>query len=161
MASDSPTIRRAAATDVDPIARIWRVGWIDGHAGHVPPELVQHRDAEQFAPRAQQRLDRTWVAESGDEVVGFLVIVDDEVEQIYVDASARGTATASLLLHTGETVIRKAGYEQAWLAVVAGNARARSFYARQGWRDAGAFSYLAETEGGPLPVPCQRYEVDL
>ncbi len=66
-----------------------------------------------------------------------------------------------MLLRTGEAVIRDTGYEQAWLAVVAGNARARAFYARQGWRDAGPFTYMAETAAGPMAVPCHRYEVDL
>jgi hypothetical protein len=45
-----------------------------------------------------------------------------------------------------------------WLAVVAGNARARRFYERNGWRDAGAIDYAAEIRGGTLPVPCRRYE---
>jgi GNAT superfamily N-acetyltransferase len=161
MASAPPAIRPAVPGDVDAIARIWHTGWIDGHDGHVPAQLVAHRDAAQFGPRARQRLESTRVAEVGGAVVGFVVVVDDEVEQIYVDASARGTGTASLLLRTGEDAVRNAGHQLAWLAVVAGNARARAFYGREGWRDAGAFSYLAETEAGPLPVPCQRYEVDL
>ena len=74
---------------------------------------------------------------------------------------ARGTGVASLLLHHGEAEIRTGGYALAWLAVVAGNQRARTFYAREGWRDAGPFDYLAETESGPFLVPCHRYEVDL
>jgi hypothetical protein len=30
-----------------------------------------------------------------------------------------------------------------------------------GWRDAGPFVYMAETEDGPFAVPSHRYEIDL
>ena len=102
-----------------------------------------------------------WVAESRGQPVGFVVVKGDEVEQIYVDRTARGTGVAARLLRMAEAEIRRAGHRHAWLAVVAGNQRARAFYARLGWRDAGPFSYLAETEIGPLAVPSHRYEIDL
>jgi len=102
-----------------------------------------------------------WVAESRGETLGFVVVKGDEVEQIYVDRRARGTGLAAKLLRKAEAEIRSAGHRRAWLAVVAGNQRARSFYSRLGWRDAGPMSYLAETEVGPLAVPTHRYEIDL
>jgi len=154
-------VRRAGAHDVDAIARIWHVGWGDGHVGHVPPELVRHRSEEQFAVRARQRLECTWVAELRDQIVGFVVVKDDEVEQIYVDRTARGKGVAATLLHKAEAEIRGAGHRRGWLAVVAGNQRARSFYSRLGWRDAGAIMYAAETAVGPFAVPSHRYEIDL
>ncbi len=70
---------------------------------------------------------------------------DDEVEQVYVDASARGSGTAATLLDRGEEIVA-ATYDRAWLAVVAGNVRARRFYERRGWVDAGPFDYSAETD---------------
>jgi GNAT superfamily N-acetyltransferase len=154
-------VRKATPEDVSDIARIWHVGWGDGHIGNVPPELVQHRHAEQFVTRAAQRLDITWVAESDKHVIGFVVVKGDEVEQLYVDRLVRGTGAAATLLHKAEAEIRSAGHQQAWLAVVPGNQRARSFYTRLGWRDTGSLSYDAETEAGPLTIPVQRYERDL
>jgi hypothetical protein len=65
------------------------------------------------------------------------------------------------LLAVAVQEIRRAGHDRAWLAVVAGNARARAFYARQGWTDGGPFSYLADTEHGPMAVPAHRYVIDL
>jgi GNAT superfamily N-acetyltransferase len=159
--AESYFVRKATAHDVGAIARIWHIGWADGHLGHVPPELVKYRHQEQFVSRAGDRLECTWVAESNGEPVGFVVVKGDEVEQIYVDRSARGTGVAAVLLHKGEAEIRDAGHRHAWLAVVAGNQRARSFYSRLGWRDTGPMSYLAETEVGPLAIPCHRYEIDL
>jgi len=160
-AAEPYVIRRATSDDVGAVARIWHIGWMDGHAGHVPPELVRHRQPEQFVSRAQDRVDCTRVAESGGQPVGFVVVKGDEVEQIFVDRAARGTGVAARLLRAAEDEIRRAGHRYAWLAVAVGNQRARSFYARLGWRDAGAFADLAETEAGPLAVPSHRYEIDL
>ncbi|MPZ19801.1 MAG: GNAT family N-acetyltransferase [Luteitalea sp.] len=154
-------VRKATSNDVSAVARIWHIGWADGHLGHVPPELVRYRDQEQFVSRARERLECMWVAESHGQTVGFVVVKGDEVEQIYVDRAARGTGVAAMLLRKAEAEIRSAGHRQAWLAVVAGNQRARSFYSRLGWRDSGPMSYLAETEVGRLAVPAHRYEINL
>jgi ribosomal protein S18 acetylase RimI-like enzyme len=161
-ASTEPyVIRKATADDVDTVAAIWHVGWKDGHVGHVPPELLPYRHEQQFLSRARKRLEDMWVAESRGQPIGFVVVKGDEVEQLYVDRAARGTGAAAMLLRRGEAEIRSAGHRRAWLAVVAGNQRARSFYSRLGWRDAGPMSYLAETEAGPFAVPTHRYEIDL
>jgi putative acetyltransferase len=155
-------VRKATSNDLEAVARIWHVGWIDGHLGHVPPELVRYRDnQEQFAVRARTRLETMWVAESSRGVVGFVVVKADEVEQLFVEKEARGTGVAAMLLRKGEAAIRGAGHRRAWLAAVAGNQRARSFYSREGWRDSGPFIYLAETPAGPFEVPSHRYEIDL
>ena len=102
---------------------------------------------------ALERVDRTWVAERGGVVAGFVVVVDDEVEQVYVDRDWRGQGVAERLLRQAEEVIGRGGRRTAWLAVVAGNTRARRFYARMGWRDRGPFTYQAETATGTYPVP--------
>jgi putative acetyltransferase len=156
-----PILRPAREADVDDVARLWHTGWGDGHIGHVPDALVAHRTLPQFVARTRTRIDSMWVAEAGGRVVGFVVVKGDEVEQLYVDRPARGTGVAAELLRKGAAEIRHAGHPRAWLAVVAGNQRARAFYARLGWRDAGPMTYLAETEAGPFEVPTHRYEIDL
>lgn len=156
--STEPVIRAASGSDVDDIARIWQEGWADGHAGHVPEELYRHRTPETYPPRVIERIGSTWLAERDGAALGFVVVIGDEVEQVYVDAAARGTGVAALLLKHAEHAIAGAGHERAWLAVVSGNARARAFYERAGWRDAGAFDYEAETASGFVLVPCRRYE---
>ena len=45
-----------------------------------------------------------------------------------------------------------------WLEVVTGNARARAFYAREGWHDAGTADRVIDTSSGPAVVPSHRYE---
>jgi GNAT superfamily N-acetyltransferase len=79
------------------------------------------------------------------------------MSRIYVAESARGGGIANPRLRHAEQRIA-VRFETAWLAVVAGNMRARRFYERNGWRDAGGFEYAAEISGGTIPVPCRRYE---
>ena len=154
------TLRGATAEDVETIARVWHDGWGDGHLGHVPGALVPHRRLEDFHLRVPSRVPYTTVAVVGGRVVGFVTVQDDEVEQVYVSAGARGLGIADALLAHAEREI--AGrYRLAWLAVVAGNARARRFYERSGWQQAEAFDYDAEIAGGTLVVPSLRYEKTL
>jgi ribosomal protein S18 acetylase RimI-like enzyme len=148
------TLRPATDADAPAIAAIWHLGWRDGHLGNVPDELLAARTPESFAARAAQRTGDTTVAEIGGAVAGFVMVVDDEVEQVYVAAEHRGSGVAGALLAEAERQVRAAGHERAWLAVVAGNARARRFYERSGWTDDGAFDYLA---AGGIAVPSHRY----
>jgi len=150
-------LRGASADDVEAVASIWRDGWPDGHLGNVPDELVAARTPESFSSRAAQRVGDTVVAVVGGAVTGFVMVVDDEVEQVYVSSRHRGTGVAAALLGEAERRVRTNGHERAWLAVVAGNARARRFYERMGWTDEGAFDYPAASSGGTIPVPCVRY----
>lgn len=154
-------IRPATDADADEIARIWLEAWGDGHRGHVPEPLLRHRTREQFGPRAAQRVPHSWVAEVDGRPVGFVTVEDDEVEQLFVDAASRGSGVAALLLRQGQQAVRASGHRFAWLAVVAGNARARAFYEKLGWRDDGPFDYQAQTDGGPIDVPCRRYVIDV
>ncbi len=161
MSDSACTLRKAASHDLDAITRIWHTGWRDAHLGHVPAGLLPHRTEPQFRTRAAARLADMWVAEREHDVVGFVAVKGDELEHLYVDRPARGTGVAALLIRKAESVIAAAGHTRAWLAVVAGNQRARACYTRLGWRDAGAFTYMAETAAGTFPVPSHRYEVRL
>lgn len=152
-----PTLRAASQDDAEPIAEIWFRGWRDAHLGHVPEALHLYRRREDFDRLVPPRVPLTTVATLSSRVVGFITVHDDEVEQVYVADGARGTGVANALLRHAEQAIA-ARYQIAWLAVVAGNARARRFYQRNGWRDEGGFDYAAETRDGTLAVPCRRYE---
>jgi GNAT superfamily N-acetyltransferase len=150
-------LRRGTPEDADAVAEIWRLGWLDGHQGLVPQELVDARTEESFRTRAAERVGDTTVAVVDGAIAGFVMVVDDEVEQVYVAAPHRGTGVAGALLEEAERQVRANGHSEAWLAVVAGNARARVFYERSGWRDDGPFVYRAGAETGPIEVPCHRY----
>lgn len=158
---DPPVLRPAAPGDAPAIAEIWRLGWRDGHLGFVPDELIAARTDESFGRRAAQRVGDTSVAVIDGRVAGFVMVVADEVEQVYVAARERGSGVADVLLAEAERRVHAAGHPSAWLAVVAGNARARRFYERQGWLAAGPFNYAAAADNGPITVPCHRYVKDV
>jgi ribosomal protein S18 acetylase RimI-like enzyme len=156
-----PYLRPATAADAEAIASLWHRGWPDGHLGNVPEELVRLRTPEDFRRRVPSRLPFTTVALLGERLAGFVMTHGDEIEQVYVAAEARGHGVADALMGHAEREIAARGHGVAWLAVVAGNTRARRFYERCGWRDAGGFDYAADVEGGTLPVPCRRYEKEV
>jgi len=152
-----PRLRAATPDDIDAIAEIWHAGWPEGHLGHVPDALLVHRRLVDFRTRVPALLDRTTVATIGSDVTGFVMVHQDELEQIYVAEAARGSGVAAALLRHAESAIGDR-FDLAWLAVVAGNTRARRFYSRNGWRDAGPFEYDAPIEGGSIPLEAHRYE---
>ena len=85
------------------------------------------------------------------------MVVDDEVEQVYVDAPYRGTGLAARLLDDAEQRVAANGYDEAWLAVVVGNVRARAFYSSRGWSDEGDLPYEVTAGGRSFLSPCRRY----
>ena len=166
-------LRAATSADAGAIADIWHQGWRDGHLGHVPEALTAHRTPESFRERTAAHLAGTTVAVVRDrsahgrpgprhgEVAGFIMVGGDEAEQVYVAPAHRGSGVAATLLAEAERQIAAAGFTEAWLAVVPGNARARRFYERQGWHDTGGLDYQATTATGTFPVPCRRYAKSL
>ena len=151
------TLRRATDGDAAAIAVIWRDGWRDGHQGHVPDELVAARTEESFTSRAAQRVTDAVVAVVDGVVAGFVMVVGNEVEQVYVSPEHRGTGVAAELLAEAERIVAANGHRRAWLAVVTGNRRARRFYERSGWTDGGLIRYPAATADGAVFVDAHRY----
>jgi ribosomal protein S18 acetylase RimI-like enzyme len=151
------TLRPATPDDAPAVAAIWHAGWRDGHLGNVPDELVAARTEASFLPRAMERVPTTTVAEIDGVVAGFVTVIDDEVEQVYVSADHRGRGVADALMESAERHLARSGRPTAWLAVVAGNQRARRFYERRGWVDGGLFDHQAPDGERPLTVPAHRY----
>ena len=155
------TLRGAIPEDAPTIAEIWQLGWHDGHLGFMSQELIEARHEDSFRTRAAQRVNDTTVAAVQGQIAGFVMVADNEVEQVYVSAVHRGKGVADTLMADAERRIKDAGYSTAWLAVVAGNARARRFYERRGWSDGDLFEYAAAGDHDPIPVPSHRYLKDL
>lgn len=154
-------LRPATAADAPAIARIWESAWRDAHLGHVSDELVAARTSESFRTRAAEGVPDTAVAVIGGEVVGFVTLANDELEQFFVAREHRGTGVADALMADAEGRLRTAGHRTVWLAAVAGNARARRFYARHGWTDTGPYEHLVPGLDGPIRVPVHRYVKEL
>ena len=151
-------IRPAQAEDMAAVADIWHRAWHVGHAGHVPDGLTAARTLEAFHTRTPARVADTMVAEVDGVLVGFTMVAGDEVEQVFVDPRSHGTGVAAPLLAAAEQQVAAAGHDVAWLAVVVGNARARAFYEKRGWHDAGDLPYEVSAGGTTYVSPCRRYE---
>ena len=152
------TIRPAGAADMAAVADVWHEGWHSGHAGHVPEGLTALRTLGAFHERTPTRVADTTVAlgDSG-ELLGFVMVVGDEVEQVFVSPAGRGTGVASVLLAEAERRVAAGGHSFAWLAGVAGNARARRFDEKCGWGDEGDLPYEVTAGGRTWTSPCRRY----
>ena len=110
--------------------------------------LTALRTLEAFHERTPGRVADTTVAVDGTGgLLGFVMVVGDEVEQVFVGRTARGTGLAAALLVEAERQVAAAGHGEAWLAVVAGNERARRFYEKCGWHDGGDLAYEVSAGG--------------
>jgi predicted cupin superfamily sugar epimerase/GNAT superfamily N-acetyltransferase len=154
-------LRAATLDDVPAIARVWHAGWHDAHDGRVPASVVALRTQASFLERAVPLVPHSIVADRNGEVIGFTATGGDEVAELFVADEARGTSAARRLLRAAEEVVRRAGHDQACLGVVTGNARARRFYEREGWRDGGDVDNPVEGRDGPIPVSTRLYLKDL
>jgi ribosomal protein S18 acetylase RimI-like enzyme len=153
----APVLRPAAEADADTLAVLWHEGWRDGHLADAPEGLLKDRTLEVFRARTDFRLGDMTVATVDGAIAGFVIVTDDEVEQVYVDRAFRGTEVAKSVLTEGERRVAAQGYDEAWLAVVHGNARARAFYAREGWVDQGLQEYDVPATDPPLVWDVHRY----
>lgn len=94
-------------------------------------------------------------------IAGFCTLNGDELYQLFVTASARGSGVAAALVRDAETRLAEAGVETAWLGCAIGNDRAARFYEKCGWRRVGAAVVKVETSQGPYDLELWRYEKPL
>jgi len=154
-------IRAAEQTELDQLAQVWFDAWNDAHAQIVPAELVRLRTLENFRERLQKDLPNLRVAGSPGEPVGFCLVKDDELYQLFVAAPARGTGVAAALMADGEAKLAQSGVAIAWLACAMGNDRAARFYEKCGWHRTGTMTNEAETSEGTFLLQVWRYEKTL
>jgi len=151
-------VRPAEAADLRPLARLWRQGWRDAHLAILPPELAALRTQESFDERMAAALPRVRVLGPVGAPLGFHLIKDDELNQFYLDGTARGTGAAAVLMADAEARLREAGVATPWLACAIGNDRAARFYEKTGWVRARVETVPTETSAGPYPLEVWRYE---
>lgn len=151
-------LRPAVPQDMATVADVWHRAWHASHPGHVPDGLTAGRTLEAFHERTPARVGDTTVAVVDGRVVGFAMVDGDEVEQVFVDPDLHGRGVAAPLLAEAEERVAAGGHDVAWLAVVVGNSRARRFYEKHGWTDAGDLPYEVTAQGERFVSPCRRYE---
>jgi GNAT superfamily N-acetyltransferase len=154
-------IRAAEAAELDRLAGMWYDGWRDAHLDIVPATLARARTLESFRDRLQAGLPDVRVAGRPGAPVGFSMLKDDELYQLYVSAESRGAGVAAALIADAERQLRARGIATAWLACAIGNRRAARFYEKSGWHLAGTFVSQLDTPAGIVPLEVWRYEKPL
>ncbi|MCL3882077.1 GNAT family N-acetyltransferase [Marivita sp. GX14005] len=111
-------------------------------AGRVGTILSDWIDATHWVPRVRSRaeeiagagamIDRGWVivAETGEDVMGFIAQGDGTVHALYIDTAARGQGLGARLL---QRCMKERSGLQLWSFVE--NSGARRFYRRLGFRE--------------------------
>lgn len=151
-------MRNAVETDIPILAGIWNDGWQDGHAGLVPEKLARNRTLASFVRRLGKSLPQVRTAELDGNIVGFHLILDDELNQFFLAAEARGGGVADIMMADVEDRFRAMGYTSVWLACAIGNDRAARFYEKQGWVRARVVTSRLTTQEGDVDLDVWRYE---
>ncbi|QKV98236.1 GNAT family N-acetyltransferase (plasmid) [Streptomyces sp. NA02950] len=130
MNSDAVVLRRAGSADAFPAADVW----LRSFNAALPSVRCAHSDAEvrDWFLRVLVPRYETWVAVTGDRVVGVLVLNGVELKQLYLDPAWRGRGL-------GDRFMALAKQEQPdgltlWTFQV--NMPARRFYERHGFIEA-------------------------
>lgn len=148
-------VRRADVDDAAGIAWVHTLGWRQGFTGLLPAKYLADRVVEAAvwsARLAEPEPYAVFVAEPehtstvDGPVSGFAAVgpalppapVGDTMGQlyaIYVLADVWGMGVGHALHTTAMSALQKAGFSEAVLWHLEGNARTLSFYQRQGWQE--------------------------
>jgi ribosomal protein S18 acetylase RimI-like enzyme len=150
--------RQAHEHEIEHLADIWYEGWQHAHATILPAELARLRTWESFRERLQADLHAVRVVGPVGSPVGFCMIREEELYQLYVSPAGRGTGVAALLEADAVAAIADHGARVAWLACAIGNDRAARFYEKVGWRRVGTMVSQLETQNGLFSLQVWRYE---
>jgi len=152
-AGPQPAVRPARLSDAPALAAVHVRTWQATYVGIVPQRILDGLSIERREAYWRERLTvapvrRTWVAELGASIVGFVSAGpardDDlpagagEVYAIYVAASAQGRGVGRRLMAVAVDHLRGAGLDPLVLWVIVGNTDASRFYRHLGWRPDGA-----------------------
>jgi ribosomal protein S18 acetylase RimI-like enzyme len=152
------TVRAAIETEVDLLAKLWHEGWQDAHAQILPEGIAKHRTLSSFTDRLRSNLPNLRVAGPLGQPLGMCILKGDELYQLYVAPSARGSSVAEDLLSDAEERLGFFGIQIAWLACAIGNKRAARFYEKHGWSLAGNMINELQTPDGMFPLEVWRFE---
>ncbi len=160
------TLRPAVPADTDKVARLHVRSWQSAYRGLVAQDyldgLTPDGVADRYAfGRMGLQLPSTVVAVDGSTICGLATtgLCRDlpnagELMAIYVDPAYQGTGVGRSLIAAARKRLQLRGVTAAVLWVLDANARARSFYERDGWRCDGT---RRSVTFGDHPVAQLRY----
>ncbi|GAB2714890.1 GNAT family N-acetyltransferase [Streptomyces bullii] len=174
LAPDEHGIREMTLADCAAVAEIRVRGWQTAYRGLMPRSYLDALSVREDAARRRELLVRSdgsvvnLVAERDGTVVGWAAYgpyrdgdaptADGELYALYVHPARYGGGAGRLLLQESVRRCAAAGHDRMFLWVLKGNARARRFYERSGFRADGAEEPF---EAGGAVVPELRYVREL
>jgi GNAT superfamily N-acetyltransferase len=143
-----PLLRTATEDDLDEIVGLFLQCWSTAYTGLLPDPTVAAVDHEWASGRWRELLTRgpgcmvTVATVASDGIVGVVRWSRDadepgRVDSLYVRPTAQGNGVGRQLLAAATEQLARDGATRAVLWVFEGNAPARLFYAREGWRPTG------------------------
>ncbi len=120
-----PSIRRAAAEDFDRLVDIWLEASVSAH-DFIPRERwAAHTDDMKnvYLPASE-----TWLCRVGERIVGFVSLVGDRIEALFVDPLEQGRGYGGMLLRFAQE-----RHPRLSLSVFSQNRRAVKFYEAAGF----------------------------
>jgi GNAT superfamily N-acetyltransferase len=146
-------VRRAVESDCDTIAAVHVHSWQWAYRGLIPNAALDSLTVTERVPGWRAALaagssHRIWLAEEDELGMGFAAwgpARDPDARQgtvelyaLYLELAAAGSGVATALVSAVTREMHEHGHARATLWVLEGNARARRFYERSGWRDEGS-----------------------
>ena len=159
----TPRIRRASHEDAAALASLGRrIFAATFAADNRPEDMAMYLDAT-YSPEHQAReiahpALAYFVAEADDQIAGYALLRSGvappcvvtprplEVVRFYVDTPWHGSGVAQRLMDRCTTEGQQRAATALWLGVWERNARAIRFYAKAGFRDVGAQSFVLGTD---------------
>lgn len=138
-------VREATVDDVEAIQRVARTSWHAGYDDILGSEVVDQLLEMRYHPEPLEELIRhprkpVFVTVGDGEVVGFVqgepsehAVADAGVRKLYVDPEWWGEGHGTALLEQVFDALSAHGHESVWVAVLADNDGALSFYDKHGF----------------------------
>jgi ribosomal protein S18 acetylase RimI-like enzyme len=157
------TIRTATAADAAAVADLARRTFYDTFAATNHPvdmelHLARSYGIDQQTRELNDRDIATLLVEADGRAIAYAMVRSGHVPEcvtgpkaielwrFYVDHGWHGRGIAQALMERVKDVARKRGAQTLWLGVWEHNARARAFYAKCGFADAGEHIFLFGTD---------------
>jgi GNAT superfamily N-acetyltransferase len=148
-------IRSAAAADIPALLALIRRYW--DHEAITGFEALRIELVLKQLLTATDGRGAVWVAEIEGALVGYLIVVlvmsvehkglMGEIDEFFVSPEARSQGLGAALLAAAERALVQRGCVRLQLQLARGNARARTFYERRGYRARAGYELLDK----PLP----------
>lgn len=142
-------VRPATIVDAEAMAR---VHWLSSNTAYGRDDPFERR-LESSRRLFDEVGVRPYLVEEDGETIGVLTVGADELYALYVHPDWWGSGAGQLLMDRAVELLAET-CEVATLTVLAGNARARRFYERNGWTLAGE---LTELHFGGEPTDVAKY----